>query len=501
MIDYNQIPTVCSVTYRDEIRALYNLDTEGQMSLYNAMAHHPMRDKDTGYPYMPITVARKLLHNTDLTVLQVASMPYVDDAQMGSYQSGKATVYAIAYNPCIEAEMTRDLDTVGAVDFVTGRPVTERSAKTERKKQMEMMDELDYSTHPASLIFEMMHDPRRQKWLKKQGRLTADIVDFHTLEIPDSTVINKKTGISRQDNTERMMAYHVKNYMKYNLDRLKPVDNTSRIYSDGLGPMMFPKGIRNEYFAGPNNYNMDLSSAQVRIIAAKWGIKELLNIEHWWEHLAELLGIEDLTDEIKKRLKTFTYLVIFGGGKELAQAKLDDPDLVAALYALKIIKTILRARKREQKRIINAKGPDGYGGSYDAFDQWCSLNADSLADKKPLERVLSLCARIVQSYEVAIMLAGYKAIYADPDLLAVLHLHDGVYVTCTHNQYLVLPKLEVVKAAMIAEAARLGIEMEVDIKQLVSKPSAAYIAHQKAEATRLAKLDKDYIAAFRAKAA
>lgn len=198
-------------------------------------------------------------------------------------------------------------------------------------------------------------------------------------------------------------------------DDVKPVvkfvANSPRLFGSGMTLMNLKKEPRKVLMGGTED--IDVQNCQLRIIAKIWDIpevSEILQIGSFWDYVMQRISLT------KEQIKTATYTIIFGGTKKELRKQLGDD--LEALIDLPIYKILLKARNKRKRQIKLA------GGVTNAFGKW--LPAD-----RTNQRLRSLLAQEAQSYELAIMAAGFEEATKRDDGIIVLYQFDGVSIIGT----------------------------------------------------------------------
>jgi len=346
------------------------------------------------------------------------------------------------------------------------------------------------ATHPG-YPFVQLHIERN-----KSGRKAAEVLrrNLDALEntlnaIPDSSTQSQR----------RALAQHV-------LENLgdKPeifytgAVGSSRIFNCGMNLLRLPREFRRIAYGGC--YEFDLVSCQLAIVSKIWDIPELhsqlsagIDI---WQVLYDHLGVDE---SYKPILKQGIYSLVFGAKKSNIQKKMiariesetrasheEATRLTKLFLHHPLIKATYRARERQQKVI------DERDGVVDAFKQSHSLlsaqnyikttpKGKALAKKESADgdtkrsyfrwrrrAILSLMARVVQSYELDLMLSLVPVMQKDKQIYPMAFMFDAVIVEFG-NKSKRERHIRHFQKAVADHAASWGISTKLDWKLLQSE--------------------------------
>ncbi|HAH86447.1 MAG TPA: hypothetical protein DCL60_03640 [Armatimonadetes bacterium] len=353
-------------------------------------------------------------------------------------------IEAIIFDACLDYG-----DKSGKVGFVTGDPYTKYR---ERKEQKKREQELAYSEppmdHPGRDLILYLHSRDSRRILQRLLRKNKPNVK--------AALLNMAEGNRRYMAATRW-AVSQRGLIKY-----KGVANTSRIYGDGANIFQLPKAVREAALVG--TYSLDMKSAQLVIVSRLWQppllMEEINKGTDMWRKLVEdcfgKVAEEDF-DRYKGYIKGAVYTIIFGGGKD--RIKIENPNCPESFMKHPIIEELLEYRKAAMDRIKE------HGGIRDAFGEWWTFEDVENKDRED-EKIRSLLSREVQSYELAIMLEGFKALGMDRDLVMVAWLHDGVYIYIRNHKANADHKLYGIAQAIEAKASTYGMPMRVECEYL-----------------------------------
>lgn len=353
-------------------------------------------------------------------------------------------VESIIFDACAD-----DGDKLGKVNFVTGEPYTEyRERKAREKREQEIAKGYIPADHPGRELILYLHsrDSRRtlQRLLRKNKPKVKAVL---------SSMAKRK---------KRHIAVTRWAVCQRGLTKYKAVANTSRIYGEGVSIFQLPKAVREAALAG--TYSLDMKSAQLVIVSRLWQppllIAEINKGTDMWRKLVEdCFGevAEEDFDEYKGYIKGAVYTIIFGGGEQRIQ--IENPNCPESFMRHPIIEELLEYRKAAMDRIRK------HGGIRDAFGKWWTLGNVKKKNRED-EKIRSLLSREVQSYELAIMLEGFKALKLDRDLVMAAWLHDGVYIYVRNHKANAEYKLAKIAQAIESKAGTYGMPMKVECEYL-----------------------------------
>jgi hypothetical protein len=396
---------------------------------------------------------------------------------------------ARAVVPYVSSEISDALSKIHSskephVYLVTGKAVTTRSLRAHLREAQEgqkINSQTFHELHPAKEFGDFLNEqsPRAyQKAIVNNIGAAFDMVS----KMPLTT----SKEIERRNRCLALLHQIKQNpYIAYT-----SVEKTHRIFSVGATANCLPSEIRKVLFQ--NLYEIDLHAAQLAIVAKKWEIPELLTFlqteANIWQMWADYL--DEPLDNCKGLLKTTIYSLVFGMGESNARCQLrsgesrgqrfkkSKPHYQAAskrpsrhenpkIYGLgkrkmelffehPIVVALLEARARELAFI------QFDGGAYDAFNAHWTIEASESSARKKSRSIL---AAVVQSYEMRLMLAAYKAIQKQPTTHVVSFLHDGLTIDFgdAHKRERHIAQIQ--KAVKTA-ADDLGIPTKLTVKRL-----------------------------------
>ncbi len=189
---------------------------------------------------------------------------------------------------------------------------------------------------------------------------------------------------------------------------------------------------------------LDLSSAQLAVMAAEWGCEKLHTFlsegRDVWAYLCREVGVP-YTKANKAVLKTGVYSTGYGAlkGSTVGNMALEadsyrkrghdidvDSDVASRFLEVDLIEEVFEARDRELDRI------EEEGGAEDCFGRWMSLRvrAQDPECDNPAPSILAAKNQAVEMWllEPALRLAEEELEKARPNFRIVLNLHDGFAV-------------------------------------------------------------------------
>lgn len=398
---------------------------------------------DPSLVVMPQEILRKLVPGRKSFEDVISSCPIPCDIVPHNHWKGKATclrphITKEVQNAVEDSVRNRYTNKHNKVNFRTGESWTGYQERKMWEQQAELMESYSVPGHPASKLIQYLHSPRARKAVRRLVVTNHDLIIHSIDNIPDQ---------DKRSATYRLMLQIENSHLTY-----KSTGGTARIYAAGSSIMQLPREIREVLYTGC--YSIDINSAQLCIIERLWNVPGLSEVAAAgvWTYLSGLLNV-NLSR--KPELKQMIYSTIFGGGKPLLR---EQSDLAEAYLSLPIIKKIWNKRQARLNEIRRL----GY-----IVDAWGEIHYLGNVDKPTEgERVRSLLARQVQSYEVYIMLAGFESIANDEDVVMTGWLHDGFYIEVQDNKKSANSKLKRAALAIKTKAKELDINLETEIEFL-----------------------------------
>lgn len=446
--------TIPAVWVTDEFRATiaqrYNLVDQADFALFQWMAFSGMRDDDDkAYAVTPKRLIRSIhgdagVHET-LREYGARTGLFRDIVPPNRWDH-KATMVKPdldqATNELIAAvAMSATGDMEGKVDFVTGEPWSPHNERKALSEQAKIMDAFSAPGHPAEAVVRYLHDKRVRNALRALLRKNHGLI----IEAIDRLSGTTASGMSKREIARRVYLNVQHSHLAYGTVR-----RTDRIYAVGASLLQLSKEVRAAVFTGCTC--LDVKNCQLAIVAWLWDIPELREllktVEDVWEYFAEQIGVDPA--EYRCEIKRMVYCIIFGGGIKRLRRESQFADVFVGLPE---IQQLIEHRNMAKAGIQEA------GGMTDAFGRQWRLS--DTGKSHPEEQARSLLARQVQSYEMAIMLAGFEVILNDPDMLMMAWLHDGIYVYATHNNKNVEYKINRVCEAIEKKAKEIGFAVKV----------------------------------------
>lgn len=212
----------------------------------------------------------------------------------------------------------------------------------------------------------------------------------------------------------------------------QPVDKSVRVYSVNESYLRLKREVRDCLTAGW--MKADLRSAQLAIVAAKWGcteLREFLSAKHSvWPSLLSSLGVSQ-SDENKAQLKEFTYALVFGMSKAGLRRLANEywPSVKnpwTRLTSRSVLAEVLHARTRQFELVRR----DGF--TVDAFGRRLTLASRAKSHGSYQgDSARSVLAQVAQSWELALMLPILDMAeqnQGSSGFRLMMWLHDGVAI-------------------------------------------------------------------------
>lgn len=212
----------------------------------------------------------------------------------------------------------------------------------------------------------------------------------------------------------------------------QPVDKSVRVYSLNESYLRLKREVRERLTEGW--MRADLKSAQLAIVAAKWGcpeLREFLGAKHSvWPSLLTHLGVTQ-SDENKAKLKEFTYALVFGMSKAGLRRMANEfwPSVKnpwTRLTSNSVLAEVLHARTRHFELVRR----DGF--AVDAFGRRLTLASRAKSHGSYQgDSARSLLAQVAQSWELALMLPVLDMAEQNQGpsgFRLMLWLHDGIAI-------------------------------------------------------------------------
>ena len=181
----------------------------------------------------------------------------------------------------------------------------------------------------------------------------------------------------------------------------------------------------------------DLRSAQLAIVAKLWRIECITDYlesgKSIWPDLCGHMGVPYDAGN-KAAMKNALYALIYGAADETLTKHLGQHFPIASAAFTRftshpIIRSLLRARKRQMSKIRDAKG------ATDAFGTWMPVEYTPVKGKPyNYDNVRSIMACVAQSYELKLLLPVVEAAQAqrgeEHGFVVTTWLHDGFTFDC-----------------------------------------------------------------------
>ncbi len=239
----------------------------------------------------------------------------------------------------------------------------------------------------------------------------------------------------------------------------------------------------------------DLKASQLAICVRLWEVAELESFlkkgENFWDYLIEHLGllviecnasphlpIAEIKKQIKKRLKTQTYALLYGRSPQRVVLELHSRacwkqnDIGPKFLGLSLIQALLAGRTRRVAQIQTE------GGLTDCFDRvlsWKPTFQSTPADPKKLDKSMrSLLTQEAQAMEMKIMMSAFElaAQYrGDSGFTITLFQHDG-FCFVPHKRTDTERWCHKLREAIAQRGAELGVIASLEIIVPESTPDA-----------------------------
>jgi hypothetical protein len=438
---YKLLPIQVSSGFRSLVMATYPaLEVHSSASVYWRMMQYCLfshfMDRETGKLILPYTTVAALVgvnaHTHGFNASEWIEAFSRDVMPLDScdhrYSEGQARIINPQISPdvlsALAAERQRDDNDGEAVWFATGVPVSRRNLRAAQDDYGAYLLALSQGvdeTHPAyDLIQYLLAQP--QGALEKVLKANWPFVREAVRGLPMSTESERAT----REWCDRVLD---------NLDTFRRVyyadsPKTPRIFAVGTNVLQLPRAVRKVAFAG--QVEMDLSAAQLAVVARLWGIPELQTVlESGMSIWTELLTWIDKPTTYKAIVKRTVYSIVFGMGRkklveQLAQGDSQDDgvgeDAAERFFLHPLAEALLKARSR-QRRAVEAAG-----GAEDGFGRWVAVEwvTPSRRGKRKRKNTASVLASVVQSYELRLMLSILPVLQAEPQIYLLAWLHDGI---------------------------------------------------------------------------
>ncbi len=204
------------------------------------------------------------------------------------------------------------------------------------------------------------------------------------------------------------------------------VEKTARLYGSYPSLLSIRKDVRRQLTRGW--YEYDLKSAQLAIVAKKWGVTDLQVLLETqgsaWAYLADELGVDLQT--IKPDLKTAIYALVFGAEKHNVKRALLSSGQPDSLYekfeAIPIIQDLFDAREEEIEKIMQELCSSNLAERFGIESRYLGDNT-----RKSAKQVL---ARRAQQTELRLLAPVYQLAEPNKKVFKVtLYQFDGFTVS------------------------------------------------------------------------
>ena len=200
-------------------------------------------------------------------------------------------------------------------------------------------------------------------------------------------------------------------------------NNTDRLFGYGTNITGLKKEVRKVLTRGW--FECDARNLHLAIVAKLWKIPSLQNFlasgKSFWNHIQNALETD--SDKSKGYIKEATYGLVYGMSKKNLVARLNEQlgsGMGEKFLQIDLIKDILSARTEAMSFYMNTGSiTDAYGKSF----------------KVTKDNILSLMARVCQSYEQKLMLSIYKLTdKCNDDFFITLYQFDGLSIKFNCNK-------------------------------------------------------------------
>ncbi len=447
MDDYELRPVWVDPAIRDFLIRKHNLGRQSDMALFSWLMFVGQQDHDDHDRTVVTQALIEQLYNTRATVSGTLSdwrtLTGIQVDVLGHrWIKHKATTVRIT----LPDDLASLIDTIGRtkqqdkpnkVDLVTGDRWTEylerQHLEEQIRAQSRYMDTMLPS--PTNPVIEYASSSRVRNTVKRFIRRNEDIAQAALDALPDEQRARARARYSVAASS--LLSY-------------RQVGNSPRIYPFGPNLVQVRKPVREAAFGGC--WEVDLECCQPTIASTKWlvgSVQDILSGGPIWPQLASDMGVDE--EKEKGRMKTCISATLFGGGtaKMVERIGGDDPeDFVRAYKAVPWVDDLFRARDIRLAEIVSV------GGIVDAWGVEWGLR--DVVGKSGHAAARSLMAREIQSWEQRIMLAGFRKVAEDSDLVMPCWIHDGAYLTTSHHKDREASKVDAVRTALEDEAHELG---------------------------------------------
>lgn len=456
---------------------------EGHLRLICYCAYGTWYDKD---PFNSTTSRLPLLESDiwrmypryqgNYSIKQIISIFETDtglnlNAIIGNYYSGKATTIDPEYHPEVQNAFQMDYEAEKeqkTIKLVSGEIKTARSQRADRKRHKEQLRQRVFDAivglapdKPHTRLIERLNNQSQDHLWRLISKGLPECKAL-AARLPENNEAEKLTKIHTQrtliaiENLYGSMIYF-------------PSDKTLRISTKGSTIHQLPRLFRLLLLAlsaPPSRVaEFDLKSAHWAINATRWECP--MNHQYLSEQLktggsvwSPMLECCELTHEYKPVLKATQYALNYGmcksglrdmyingdgkghrgAGDERRWRKFSNHPLTMEMYV-----------KREENLARSE-------GNYDVYGDWCENYKNGKYDAKSTESALA------QSYEQKLMHAMLPILEADPRLIVLSYLHDGltIYFSDTTEQEAQIRRIKQ-SVNQCAEELNIPTELEVTV--------------------------------------
>ena len=304
------------------------------------------------------------------------------------------------------------------VDFVTGKSVNLSVRGNHKAARAKHLVELEKRVNSGYMLAELM------------DYMNGSSVQQHTLLLSKNLTAAYEEASKIASKTKRIRTLVLLRSIERNpLPIYAPskAGRSQRLYAVGASTQFLTSAVRRILLGvdGGRTVDLDLTNAQLAIVARLWDIQSLREVLEQHASFWEYLGLELRCDPlpIKKALKQFIYGLVFGMKEHAAKHALSSAtssDIATAVFKLEVISDIIRARQACMET-LRAGGSLLAGNGEELRLSHIKTNASQQnAD------IRSLLAQQVQSYEVKLMKAAFDAVKGATEVSILVWQHDGL---------------------------------------------------------------------------
>lgn len=449
-----------SKNYRDEIQRLLNLPDEDQVNwkLLEYVLFYNISDKDDCHKIVVHHERLQTICNSSLPAHMILSrFQTATKIQLNISRHSVMMGLARTIEPEFPIEvlkLTRNemripyKEKENKVFFATGELISDYKERVERESYLGSIMKKEINPEsPTHNLIRYLHRHDVMIWLEKRVKSVSPQIHQYISEIKDDDSRQRAERIFHFVEQYSAVEYEAKNI-------------TKRIYACHCNIITIDRTIRKKVFSGC--WSFDLKSAHLGIVAKLWNLPLMTEFlksgRSIWTELLDYCG---LTEEFKDGLKKTMYAITYGKarrgkGCNVKQYAIEQIGLPATLRLLAhpLIRELLKYRDIELSRLKLA------GGATDAFGQFVAL--DTIPRENEKAKLRSLLSSTVQSYEMLLMLSGFKIIENNPNLLLTAFIHDGCYVLVRKNKRITDFYIKQIVQAVNNKADEFGFVTELE---------------------------------------